>query len=77
MQRIICKKLYDTETASVVEKVTHGNFGDSDGYEETLYRTEDGFFFLYVNGGEESIHPVEEIRRLSKANADKWLEEHK
>ena len=77
MQKIICKKLYDTETASVVEKVTHGNFGDSDGYEETLYRTEDGFFFLYVNGGEESIHPVEEIRRLSKANADKWLEEHK
>ena len=77
MQKIICKKLYDTETAIVVEKVTHGNFGDSDGYEETLYRTEDGFFFLYVNGGEESIHPVEEIRRLSKANADKWLEEHK
>ena len=77
MQKIICKKLYDTETASVVEKVTHGNFGDPDGYEETLYRTEDGFFFLYVNGGEESIHPVEEIRRLSKANADKWLEEHK
>ena len=77
MQKIICKKLYDTETASVVEKVTHGNFGDADGYEETLYLTPDGFYFLYVNGGAESIHPVEEIRRLSKANAEKWIEEHK
>ncbi len=77
MQKIICKKLYDTETASVVEKVTHGAFGDADGYEETLYLTPDGFYFLYVNGGAESIHPVEEIRRLSKANADKWIEEHK
>ena len=77
MQKIICKKLYDTETATIVEKTTHGNFGDADGYEETLYLTPDGFYFLYVNGGVESIHPVEEIRRLSKSNADKWIEEHK
>ena len=77
MQKVICKKLYDTESASIVEKITHGYFGDADGYEETLYITPDGFYFLYVNGGEESIHPVEEIRRLSKASADKWLSEHR
>lgn len=77
MKKIICKKEYDTEVATVIKKVTFGNFGESDGYEEVLYRTPDGFYFVYVNGGADSIHPTEDISRLSKAKADKWIEEHK
>lgn len=73
MQKIICKKLYDTEASEIVKKVTCGNFGDADGYEETLYVTADGSFFLYENGGQDSIHPKENIKRMSKKAADEWL----
>ncbi|MBQ8392765.1 MAG: hypothetical protein IJX51_03225 [Clostridia bacterium] len=73
MVKIICKKEYNTEAAELVKKVTVGEFGDPTGYEETLYVTADGFFFLYTNGGEDSIYPVENIKRMSKKTADEWL----
>lgn len=76
MQKIICKKTYDTEKATVVKKVTCGFWGDPAGYEETLYVTEDGFYFLYTNGGSESKHASEDIVRKSKAAAEKWLAEN-
>ena len=76
MKKIFSKHVYDTETATVVKKITYGNFGEPDGYEETLFQTEEGFYFVYVNGGEESIHPKEEINRISKQKAEKWLKEH-
>lgn len=76
MKKTICGKLYDTELATVIKKVTVGDFGDPAGYEETLYQTEGGLFFLYVAGGEASPYPVEDIRRMSKANAQKWIGEH-
>ena len=74
MQKIICKKVYDTETSDVVKKVTYGVYGDTDGYEETLYRTQDGAFFLYVNGGADSKHHKEDIKRMAKDKAALWLE---
>ena len=52
MKKIICKREYDTETATLIEKRTFGTYGDPAGYEETLYRTPKGYYFLYVNGGE-------------------------
>ena len=73
MKKIICKKEYDTEVSTLVKKVTFGEFGDSDGYEESLYETPEGLYFLYVNGGENSIHAKEDISRMSKAKADEWL----
>ena len=76
MQKIICKKTYDTATATVVKKVTCGYFGDPAGYEETLYMTPDGFYFLYTNGGADSKYPTEDIARKSKAAAEKWLAEN-
>ena len=27
MQKIICKKLYDTDASEIIKKVTYGNFG--------------------------------------------------
>ena len=76
MKKVICKVEYDTENAELVAKFTSGNFGDADGYEESLYKTESGKFFLYVNGGEESPYKKEDITRLAAAKADEWLNAH-
>ena len=75
MKKIICKKEYDTDAAIVVKKNTFGSFGDADGYEETLYKTDSGSYFLYVNGGAESKYPKEDIKRLSAKAAEEWLAE--
>ena len=72
MKKVICKIEYDTETAVLQAKYTYGNFGDSDGFEESLYITEDGKYFLYVNGGADSIYPQENIKRMSAAKAEEW-----
>ena len=49
MKKIICGAEYDTAASTIVKKVTEGCFGDSCGYEETLYVTADGKYFLYTN----------------------------
>lgn len=76
MHKIICNKVYDTTTATVIKKVTEGEYGDPRGYEETLYMTPEGFYFLYTNGGEESPYTGEKIERLSKKRADEFVESH-
>lgn len=76
MRKIICNKVYDTTTATVIKKVTEGVYGDPCGYEETLYQTPEGNYFLYTNGGAESPYKVEKIERLSKKRADDFVESH-
>lgn len=76
MQKIICKKVYDTETATLVKKYTYGYFGDPAGYEEILFQTPEGLYFLYVQGGEASPYPVEDIVRLAKTKVNDWMEQH-
>ena len=77
MKKIICKVEYDTDSSELVAKHTVGAFGDPDGYEERLYKTEGGKYFLYTVGGEKSPYAEENIKRLSAANAEKWLEENR
>ncbi len=72
MKKIICKVTYDTDAAELVAKKTSGEFGDPAGYEESLYKTADGKFFLYVNGGAESIYPKEDIKRMAAKKAEEW-----
>ena len=74
MKKIICKVEYDTEKSELLAKKTFGNFGDADGYEESLYITADSKYFLYANGGEKSIHPQESITRMSEKKAKEWKE---
>ena len=76
MQKMICKRLYDTDTAALIKKSVGGVFGADDGYEESLYRTEDGKYFLYTNGGPASKYKKEDIKRLSKEAADKFISEN-
>ncbi len=76
MKKIICKKEYDTEKSQVVKKFTSGEFGSRDGFEETLYVTESGNYFLYTNGGEDSPYKKEGIKRMSQTAAEEWLLSH-
>ena len=72
MQRIIRGKIYDTEIADKVSTRASGAFGDPAGFEERLYRTPDGWYFLYGIGGEESPYPTPVIRAVSKKRAAEW-----
>ena len=73
MKKIICKVEYDTEASELIRTKAFGEFGDPKGYEETLYKTPDGKFFLYVNGGEESPYKEEGIKRLAANKVNDWL----
>ena len=76
MKKIIRNNEYDTETAVLIKKHTVGYFGDPAGYEESLYQTPKGLFFVYASGGPESPYAVEKITCVSKAKADVWVAEH-
>lgn len=76
MQKVICKKTYDTATSTLVKKVTFGYFGSPDGFEESLYQTESGNYFLYTNGGATSKYVKEDITRMSAEKAKAWLKDH-
>ncbi len=75
MKKVICKVEYDTENAQIVAKYTNGELGDSKGYEETLYQTAEGKYFIYENGGADSIHPEENIKRLAANKVNDWKNE--
>ncbi len=76
MKKIICRREYDTEVAELIKKVTVGEFGENTGYEESLYQMPNGYYFLYVNGGEKSPYAEENIKSVSKAKAEEWLKNH-
>ncbi len=76
MKKIICKKEYNTELSKIVKKLTSGNLGDPAGYEETLFVTDGGNYFLYTNGGEASPYKKEDIKRMSAKAAEEWLAKH-
>lgn len=76
MKKIICKREYDTETATLVRKYSVGYFGDPAGYEESLYQTPEGLYFLHVNGGPASPYAEEDILRLAKTKVKAWTETH-
>lgn len=73
MIRVIYGKEFDTEKSKVIKKNTVGAFGDPAGYEETLYVTPDGNYFLYTNGGKASLYPKEKIKRMSYAAVKEWI----
>ncbi len=76
MKKTICKRDYDTETATLIKKCATGYFGDPAGYEETLFQTPEGLYFLYVCGGPESPYAEEDIQRLAKTKVKAWIDEH-
>lgn len=73
----MCKEignvLYDTATSTVDKKFTYGNPGDADGYEETLYITDEGQYFIYTNGGRLSKYPSENIIPIAREEVKFWI----
>jgi hypothetical protein len=51
MKKVINRKVYDTETASFVAEASYSYPGDFQYWEESLYRTTDGMYFLAGEGG--------------------------
>ena len=69
------KHVYDTEKADAMGNRAYSYYGDPAGYEETLYKTKGGLFFLCGIGGEESPYAEgTDIRPVSEADATAWLE---
>ncbi|MBQ9620813.1 MAG: hypothetical protein IJR41_02610 [Atopobiaceae bacterium] len=68
------KHVYDTEKAEALGSCAFSYFGDPAGYEETLFKTKGGLYFLCGIGGEESPYAEgEDIRPISEADAEAWL----
>jgi hypothetical protein len=86
MKKVIDGLLYDTESATEVAYWHNGKLpGDFHRAEETLYRTPNGRWFLHGKGGAMSdyrrpagdgFRDGEEIRALTKDEAQAWLERH-
>ena len=68
------KHVYDTEKAEALGSCAFSYFGDPAGYEETLFKTKGGLYFLCGVGGEESPYAAgEDIRPISEGEAEAWL----
>jgi hypothetical protein len=84
MKKVIDGKIYNTETATKVEYYSNFSTG-FDNYDETLYLTKKGVWFLYGSGGPASPYAVQghgyssggsDIIVYSDNEAFAWLEKH-
>jgi hypothetical protein len=86
MKRIINGKKYDTDTANCIASDSYGNCGDFAAWEEALYRTKKGQYFITGSGGPMSKYAVSignnttsgssELWLVDEKEAKSWLEEH-
>ncbi|MBS5865368.1 hypothetical protein [Olegusella massiliensis] len=64
------RHVYDTAKATEVAHRSSGGFGDPAGYEETLYQTKQGLYFVVGVGGADSPYPTEDLKPISKKDAE-------
>ena len=73
----MCKEIdgviYDTASSMIDKKFTYGVPGDPCGYEETLYITSDGRYFIYTYGGPQSKYPVENVVPIAREEVKNWM----
>lgn len=72
MKKTINRKVYNTDTATLVKTNTVSYFGDPVGYEESLYKTPKGDYFVYGIGGAESKYPEETIVAVTAEEAENF-----
>ena len=72
MKKSISRKVYNTDTAELIKTNTYGEFGDPAGYEERLYKTPKGDYFVYGIGGPESKYPAEDIAVVTPEEAEQF-----
>lgn len=68
--------IYDTLNSTLDKKFTYGAPGDPCGYEETLYKTPEGRYFVYTYGGAESKYPEENIFPIGRDDVKSWMLSH-
>ena len=77
MKKLINKKWYDTNTATLLSVKFVGEYGDTDGYEEQLFITKDNQHFIYGVGGVDSKYAKSIIELFTEQQAQEWLDENK
>ena len=86
MKKVLDGSVYDTEKATCIGEYDNGHMpNDFDYYEEQLYRTKSGKFFLYGEGGGNSRYgewhgnsggPGMKIMPMSFDEARRWAEKY-
>lgn len=76
MVKIVDGATYDTQRSTIDKKFTFGIPGEPTGYEETLYITPDGRYFIYTNGGIRSRYSHEDITPIPREQVVDWLMSH-
>lgn len=76
MKKTIDGITYDTQSSTVDKKFTYGAPGDATGFEETLYITADGKYFIYTNGGTRSKYTHEDITPIEREQVRDWMMSH-
>ncbi|MCL2099128.1 MAG: hypothetical protein FWH24_01655 [Oscillospiraceae bacterium] len=72
MKKVIKRKIYDTDTAKQLAFKYVGEFGEACGYEERLYITKRGLYFIFGCGGSDSPYSEPTIKPITKEHADEW-----
>lgn len=73
MFKVIDGVIFDTQNSTIDKKFTYGAPGDPYGYEETLYITNDGKYFIYTYGGLKSKYPNEDIVPIAREEVKSWM----
>ena len=86
MKQIVKGKKYDTETAEMISTDSYSNYGDLNYWNEEIYRTQKGNWFLAGEGGAMSRYSRavgqnetgggSAIIPLTEGEALAWLEAH-
>lgn len=72
MKKTIKRRVYDTEKSVLVSHNINGEWGDSEGYEEFLYKTAKGYYFIHGIGGADSKYPEQTIVPVTAEEAEKF-----
>lgn len=69
------RHVYDSSKAEPLGNRVFSYFGDPAGYEETLYKTKGGLYFIWGLGGADSPYADgEDIRPVTEKEAQAWLQ---
>ena len=72
MRKVINRKVYDTDKSTQLGYKYMGKFGQPDGYEEQLFVTKSGCYFIYGVGGSESLYGDPGINPLTDKQLKDW-----
>lgn len=76
MKKKIDKKIYDTEKDTHIGFRYAREFGTPDGFEEQLFVTKDGQYYIYGSGGENSLYTTPAIALITDVEAVDWCKEN-